>query len=296
MISIFQALILGLLQGVTELFPISSLGHSVLIAYVLNWTSVLNGTTNKASSFLLFLVVLHLATATALLFFYRKTWIRIIKAFIFSLLKKSHNKKDAKLMWLLILATIPAAAVGLVFQSILQEQFAKPLGAIIFIFINGLILYYADKRINSKRKRTDHAQDLSREDVISDRLTAKRSFIIGVSQIFALLAGISRSGITMVGGILSGLNRDEAAEFSFLLATPIIFGAGLYKLPSVFSSKSNGLHTQMLIGALASGIAAYLAVRFLDKYFKKNSYKPFAFYCMGVGVLVLLVGFIRGNL
>ena len=294
MISILQAIILGLLQGVTELFPVSSLGHSVLIAYVFNWTSVLNGTTDKASSFLLLLVVLHMATALALFIYYRKTWYRIIRAWILSLLKKEHNKRDAKLLWLLLLATVPAALVGLIFQSLLQEQFAKPLSAVIFIIINGNILLYADRKIKSKKQRSE-AMDLSREDVISKRLTPKVSIFIGLSQIFALFAGISRSGITMVGGIFSGLNRDEAAEFSFLLATPIIFGAGLYKLPAVFSAKSNGLHTQMLLGALTAGIAAYFAVKFLDKYFKRNSYKPFAYYCIAVGLGVLLLGIIRGN-
>ena len=296
MITILQALVLGLLQGVTELFPISSLGHSVLLAYVLNWTSVLNGTTNKASSFLLFLVVLHIATALALFIYYRKTWYRIISAFVLSLLKKEHDKKDAKLLWLLLLASVPAAVVALVFQSLLQEQFAKPISAVIFIFINGLILFYADKKISGKRKKPEGSIDLSREDVISSKLTPKRSIFIGLSQVFALFAGISRSGITMFGGILSGLNRDEAAEFSFLLATPIIFGAGLYKLPAVLSHKSDGLHTQILVGALASGIAAYVAVRFLDKYFKRNSYRPFAFYCMGVAIFVLVIGLIKGNI
>lgn len=295
MISVIQAIILGLIQGITELFPISSLGHSVLVAYLFNWTSVLNGTTNKASNFLLFLVVLHLATALALFIYYRKTWYRIIKAWVYSLIKKEHDKKDAKLLWLLIIATIPAGLIGLIFQSMLQEQFAKPLGAIIFITINGLILLYADRRINNKRQRSE-AVDMSRENVISKRLTPKVSLFIGISQIFALFAGISRSGITMVGGILGGLNRDEAAEFSFLLATPIIFAAGLYKLPSVLSSKSNGLHTQMLLGALSAGIAAYVAVKFLDKYFKRNSYKPFAYYCIAVGIGLLTLGLIRGNL
>lgn len=296
MLTILQALILGLLQGVTELFPISSLGHSVLIAYVLKWDNVLNGTTNKASSFLLFLVIVHLATALALFFYFRKTWYRIIKAWILSLLKKEHDKKDAKLAWLLLLATIPAGLVALIFQSKLQEQFAKPIGAIFFITLNGLLLLYGDRYIRKKKSNKDKPRDLSREDIITDKLTVKRSILIGFSQVFALFAGISRSGITMLGGVFSGLGRDEAAEFSFLLATPIIFAAGLYKLPSALGNKASGMHTQMIIGAVAAAVAAYLSVRFLDKYFKKNSYWPFGVYCIAVGVIVMLIGISRGNL
>jgi undecaprenyl-diphosphatase len=294
MITYFQAIILGLFQGVTELFPVSSLGHSILISYLFRWQNVLDGSTQKGSSFLLFLVVVHLATATALFIYYRKTWYRIIKAWIESLSTRSLDDKDAKLGWLLIFATIPAGLVGLAFESLLQKQFAKPLSAIVFIFLNGAMLLYGDYYINHKGKNRVYKQHGSREAHISDSLTLKRAAIIGVSQIGALFAGVSRSGITMIGGVFSGLKRDEAAEFSFLLATPIILGAGLYKLPDVISSKSAGMHGPMLVGALSAGIAAYISVRFLDNYFKKSSYRPFGIYCMVLGLVMLIIGFSRG--
>lgn len=295
MITYLQAIILGLFQGITELFPVSSLGHSVLIAYLFKWQNILDGSKTKGSSFLLFLVVVHVATALTLFFYYRKTWYKIISAFFSSIKNRSLNSKDAKLSWLLIFATIPAALTGLIFQTLLQDQFAKPLSAIIFITINGLILLSGDYYIKNKAKNTHYK--LARHSTsshISDSLSLKRAAIIGTSQVAALFAGISRSGITMIGGVFSGLSRDEAAEFSFLLATPVILGAGLYKLPEVIGHKSSGMHGQMLVGAICAAIAAYLAVRFLESYFKKSTYRPFAIYCILVGLLMLIVGFSRG--
>ena len=294
MITYIQALILGIFQGVTELFPISSLGHSVLISFLFRWDNILNGTTNKASNFLLFLVVVHVATALSLLFYYRKTWVRIIKAWIASIIHRDLGSRDAKLAWLLIAATIPAGLIGFVFQSKLQDQFAKPLSAIIFITINGFLLLIGDQYIKNKA-RTTKTEHKSREQSIAHTLSFKQSVIIGVSQVAALFAGISRTGVTMVGGVFSGLSRDEAAEFSFLLATPIILAAGLYKLPSALSHKSAGMHGQMIVGAIAAAITAYLSVRFLDKYFKKSTFRPFGIYCIVLGILLFLVGLGRGH-
>ncbi len=293
MISYLQAIIIGLFQGITELFPVSSLGHSVLISYLFRWNSVLHGTIDKTSSFLLFLVVVHVATALALFFYYRKKWYRIIGAWLKSIKDRSMEGKDAKLAWFIIVATIPAALTGLILQSLLQSQFAKPLSAAIFITLNGIMLLYGDRVIN-KRVNYKHETRGNGKNGISDNLDLKKSVLIGFSQIGALFAGISRSGITMIGGVLSGLNREDAAEFSFLLATPVILGAGLYKLPTVISTKSAGIHGQMLVGAICAGIAAYLSVRFLDKYFKKSSYKPFGFYCIAVGLAFILLYIVRG--
>jgi undecaprenyl-diphosphatase len=294
MITYLQALILGLFQGVTELFPVSSLGHSVLIAYLFRWDNILNGTINKASSFLLFLVVIHVATALALLFYYRRTWWRIIKAWFKSIASRSLEDGDAKLAWLLVVATIPAGLIALALQSKLQDQFAKPLSAIVFITLNGILLLIGDQYIRSRDIKPT-ASRTKREEEISVNVSFKQSVVIGVAQVGALFAGISRTGITMVGGVFSGLSRDQAAEFSFLLATPIILAAGLYKLPSALSHKSAGMHGQMLVGAAAAAIAAYFAVRFLDRYFKKSSFRPFGIYCITVGILMLLVGLGRGH-
>ena len=294
MITYIQALILGIFQGVTELFPISSLGHSVLISFLLNWNNILNGTVNKASNFLLFLVVVHVATALSLLFYYRRTWARLIKGWFGSIIHRDLGSRDAKLAWLLLEATIPAGLIALVFQSKLQDQFAKPLSAIIFITINGVLLLVGDQYIKNKA-RTTSKEHKSREQSIAHTLNFKQSVIIGISQIGALFAGISRTGITMVGGVFSGLSRDEAAEFSFLLATPIILAAGLYKLPDAISHKTADMHGQMIVGAIAAAITAYISVKFLDRYFKKSSFRPFGIYCIVLGILLFLVGLGRGH-
>lgn len=298
MISYFQAILLGLIQGVTELFPISSLGHSVLLASLFGWHNILADESKSESFFLSFLVVLHVATALALVVFYRHTWLRIIKGFFRSLTtRKTTGDSDAKLAWLLIAATIPAGIVGLVFEHILRTQFAKPLSAIIFLFINGLILLTGDRYIETHRPRTRKAGTTPKDSVdrASHALGFGRAIVIGVAQIGALFAGISRSGITMVSGLYSGLNHEDAARFSFLLATPIILGAGIIKLPDFFSNLDNGVRGQILAGGIVAAIAAYYSVKYLDKYFKDRRLRPFGLYCLGFAGFMLIVGLARGH-
>lgn len=294
MITYFQAILLGLLQGVTELFPISSLGHSVLVPWLLNWHGILADQSKSESFFLSFLVVLHVATATALLIFYRKIWWRIIKGFVKSARARRVDSPDARLAWLLIAATIPAGITGLAFEHVLRTQFAKPLSAIIFLFINGCILLIGDRRLK-QTSRAAHYEQATVSKNVSDKLTLKRAIIIGIAQIGALLAGISRSGITMVSGLYSGLNHEDAARFSFLLATPIIFGAGLVKLPDFFSNLDAGVRGQILIGGLGAGIAAYMTVRYLDKYFRDKTLRPFGIYCICASLAMLALGIFRGH-
>jgi len=297
MITYLQAIIMGLLQGLTELFPISSLGHSVLIAWVLNWHGVLVDETKSESFFLSFLVILHVATALALLIFYRDAWIRIIRGFFISIQQRKIDSSDGRLAWLLIVATIPAGLVGLAFQSFLRVQFAKPLSAIIFLFINGCILLIGD-RYQRKSTPKQHATTRTVHDStqnVSRKLTMQRSLIIGIAQIGALIAGISRSGITMVSGLYSGLDNEDAARFTFLLATPIIFGAGLVELPTFFGKLDANVRGQILVGGVAAGLAAYMAVRYLDKYFRNKTLKPFGLYCIGASLLMLVLGFVRGS-
>jgi undecaprenyl-diphosphatase len=293
-ITYFQAILLGLLQGVTELFPISSLGHSVLVPWLLNWHGILADQSKSESFFLSFLVVLHVATATALLIFYRKIWWRIIKGFVKSARARRVDSPDARLAWLLIAATIPAGITGLAFEHVLRTQFAKPLSAIIFLFINGCILLIGDRRLK-QTSRAAHYEQATVSKNVSDKLTLKRAIIIGIAQIGALLAGISRSGITMVSGLYSGLNHEDAARFSFLLATPIIFGAGLVKLPDFFSNLDAGVRGQILIGGLGAGIAAYMTVRYLDKYFRDKTLRPFGIYCICASLAMLALGIFRGH-
>lgn len=295
MISYFQAIILGLLQGITELFPISSLGHSVVLPWVLNWHSILTSQSSGESFYLAFVVMLHVGTALALLIFYRRTWIRIIKGFFGSVQKRKIDTPDAKLAWLLVAATIPAGLIGVIFEHKLRVQFSKPLSAIIFLFINGLILLIGDNYIRRHRREAGNAQLSVTTKNVSGALTLRRAMIIGVAQVSALFAGISRSGITMVSGLYSGLNHEDAARFSFLLATPIILGAGLYKLPDFFGPLGNGVRGQTLVGGIVAAIAAYFSVRFLDKYFQNKTLRPFAIYCLGISVALLALGLFRGH-
>ncbi|HEY5152862.1 MAG TPA: undecaprenyl-diphosphate phosphatase [Candidatus Saccharimonadales bacterium] len=294
MITYLQAIIIGLLQGISELFPVSSLGHSVLVPWLLNWHIILADQSKSESFYLSFVVVLHVATATALLIFYRSIWWRIIKGFFGSVRTRRVDSPDARLAWLLIAATIPAGITGLAFEHQLRTQFAKPLSAIIFLFINGCILLIGDRHIKQTSRRQSYRQVVTSEH-ISSKLTFGRAIIIGVAQIGALFAGISRSGITMVSGLYSGLNHEDAARFSFLLATPIIFGAGVIKAPDFFSKLDAGVRPQILVGGVVAGVAAYLTVRYLDKYFRNNTLRPFAIYCLCASVAMLLLGLVRGH-
>lgn len=295
MITYFQALVLGLLQGITELFPISSLGHSVVVAWVFNWQSVLKSQSQSESFFLSFLVALHVATGLALLIFYRETWLRIVKGFFRSAKVRRLDTPDSRLAWLLIAATVPAGLFGLIFEHHLRTQFAKPLSAIIFLFVNGCILIYGDRYQKQHAANANQVSQASTRQNVSQQLTLKRAAIIGTAQIGALFAGISRSGITMISGLMSGLNHEDAARFSFLLATPIIFGAGLYKLPDFFSNLDTGMRGQILAGSVAAGIGAYLAVRYLDKYFRNRTLRPFGIYCVTISLVLLLLGLVRGH-
>jgi undecaprenyl-diphosphatase len=295
MITYLQALILGVIQGVTELFPISSLGHSVIIAWVLNWHGILADESKSESFFLSYLVVLHVATALALLAFYRRTWIRLIKGFFASLKSRSIESPDARLAWLLIVATVPAGIIGLAFEHILRTQFARPLSAILLLMVNGIILLAGDRYQAKHPPGRQRETNKETTQQVSSKLTFGRAVLIGVAQIGALFAGISRSGITMVSGMYSGLRTEDAARFSFLLATPIILGAGVIKLPDFFSTLDAGVRGQILVGGIAAAIGAYIAVKYLDKYFQTKSLRPFAVYCLSAGVVLLLLGAVRGH-
>jgi len=295
-ITFFQAILMGLVQGASELFPISSLGHSVLIAYLFNWNNILASQSRSESFFLSFLVILHVATALALFIFYFKIWKKIIIGFFKSVADREIKTSEAKLAWLLLIGTVPAGITGLLLEHILRVQFAKPLSAIVFLFINGLILlagdYYQKNHPKAKITKTDLSASSKN---IAGKLTLGRACLIGVAQTGALLAGISRSGITIVSGLFSGLDYEDAARFSFLLATPIIFGAGIIKIPDFFSSLDNGVRGQILAGGVAAFIAAYITVRYLDKYFKEKTLRPFAYYCMSVSIIFVIIGVIRGH-
>jgi undecaprenyl-diphosphatase len=306
MLSYLQAIILGIVQGVTELFPVSSLGHSVLLANLFGWTNLEHQESADSSIFLNFLVMMHVFTAIALIIFYREQWVRIVKGFFRSVrTKEITHDSDAKLAWLLIVATIPAGLFALIFEHKLRANFANATFAIFFIILNGIMLLKGDKLVSKaeidrpRRRRnetaaaTDDMAVSKTARVVSDRLTLQRAALIGVAQVGALFPGISRSGITMLAGLRSGLDHQDAARFTFLLATPIILLAGLYKLPEVLSSNHASMGP-ILVGSLLAGIFAYISVRYLDKYFQGRSLRPFGWYCIGFGVFMLIVGIIHG--
>jgi undecaprenyl-diphosphatase len=289
-VSFLQAILIGALQGVTELFPVSSLGHSVLVPAWLGWDSLVAGQSADESFYLAFLVGLHVATAIALLIFFRKDWARIIRGFLTSTRHRRIENPDERMAWLLIMATIPVGVVGLLFEHGLRTLFAKPLAAAIFLTINGVILFVGEQL----RRRVRVPQLASDDDVSEGSLgdgssvNTTDALVVGSTQIAALFAGISRSGITMVAGLLRGLDHEDAARFSFLLATPVIFAAGVYKLPDLLGPLGNGIRGQVVVGSIVAGLCAYLAIRFLTRFFHTRTLTPFAIYCLIAGVASII--------
>jgi undecaprenyl-diphosphatase len=292
-LSYFQAVVIGLLQGVSELFPVSSLGHSVLIPALFGWHNLVGAQSADESFYLAFLVGLHVATALALVVYFRQDWIRIVGGVLRSLRTRRIDTPDARLGWLLVVATIPVGLTGLIFEHPLRTLFAKPLAAGIFLTFNGVILLAVERlRRRSEVKVAVGAggppvpapADGPRLETLERREAAG----IGAAQILALFAGISRSGVTMCAGLLRGLDHEDAARFSFLLATPIILAAGLYKIPDLLGPLGDGIRPQMLVGSLCAAVAAYLSVRFLVRWFHTRTLTPFGIYSLVAGALAVL--------
>jgi undecaprenyl-diphosphatase len=271
-----QAIVLGLLQGVTELFPISSLGHSVILPKILGWDIHQNDT-----YFLAFLVATHLATALVLLGFFWHDWVRIAKGFGRSLRDRgiAEDDKDAKLAWLLIVGTIPAGIIGLALEHKLRSIFASPQSASIFLAANGLMLYGAELL----RRRAPQVEEGDPDQRIAEKVGWRGAFSVGAAQALALIPGFSRSGAAMGGGLLVGLSNEDAARYAFLLATPIIGAAAVLKLPELMGHNGDGVRGQALVASLCSALSAYFAVRFLMRYFETNRLTPFAVYCLLAG-------------
>jgi undecaprenyl-diphosphatase len=315
-----EASVVGLIQGVTELFPISSLGHNVLIPALIggSWARDLS-VAKPESPYLAFIVGLHVATAIALFAYFWRDWIRIIRGFCTSVWQRRVATTEQKLAWMIIIATIPVGLVGLVFEHEFRVLFGKPIRAAIFLVINGLILYAGERfRTRASRNADDelaadrehsarqaepgvplHASgqraarqlELSRAVQADQRLAGigyLQALVIGSSQVLALLAGISRDGVTMVAGMARGLSREDSARFAFLLATPVILAAGVLKVPDLTGPLGNGIHGQILVGSILSGIGAYVSVRYLVKYFQTRTLTPFAIYCVAFGVASIL--------
>ncbi|HME50282.1 undecaprenyl-diphosphate phosphatase [Mycobacterium sp.] len=303
-LSYSEAIVVGGFQGLTELFPVSSLGHSVLIPALVGgrWARDLNVSAPE-SSYLAFIVGLHVATAAALLVFFWRDWARIVAGVVTSVRYRRVETPAERLAWLIILATIPVGIAGLALEHLFRTTLGKPIPAAAFLIVNGVVLY-AGERLRRRapappvltpaadghagvEQRRGHGLDPSDERLSG--LPMGQGVLIGSAQILALLPGISRSGITIVAGLLRGLSHEDAARFSFLLATPVILAAGALKVPDLAGPLGAGIHGQVLAGSIASFVSAYLAVRYLTRYFKTRTLTPFAIYCVLAGAASLLV-------
>lgn len=328
-INYLEAIVIGALQGVSELFPVSSLGHSVLFPALIGgrWATDLS-MAGKDSPYLAVLVAMHVATALALVVFFWSDWVRLLGALVGSIRHRRIRTPEERLVWLLILATIPVGLAGLALESLVRGVLGKPIPSAIFLALNGVVLYLAERgRSASARragKRVDPAElsslpteviprvdpaaanemaetvvltglrDQFAPEQVADRrlsrLSVKEAVLIGAAQSLALLPGISRSGITIVAGLLRGLRHDDAARFAFLLSTPVILAAGVLKLPELLKPQYHAVLGPAVAGSLVAGVCAYVSVRFLTSYFETRTLTPFAIYCAvaGVGSLIYL--------
>jgi undecaprenyl-diphosphatase len=275
MSDLFQAIVLAVIQGVTELFPVSSLGHAVILPHLFGWTI-----DQSAPTFLPFLVLLHVGTALALLVYFWRDWWLLLS----SLVRRDGDGAQAesrRVLLLLVLGTIPAGLVGLIFRNSLAGLFDNFRIAAVFLMLNGVLLAVGEVL----RRRAGSAQ--------LSTLRPWQSIAIGTSQIIALLPGFSRSGATMVGGLLVGLEHQSAARFSFLLATPIILAAGVLEIPKLLAPEARATLGPALLGGVIAGVLAYLSTALLMRYFKQqevNALLPFAAYCVVLGIIALLFG------
>ncbi|HEV2549138.1 MAG TPA: undecaprenyl-diphosphate phosphatase [Stellaceae bacterium] len=267
-----QALVMAILQGVTELFPVSSLGHAVVLPKLFGWNI-----DQHSPSFLPFLVVLHLGTAIALLAYFWRDWLVLVTAF-FGVGTVAERKAQWRLLWLIVLATLPAVVLAVAFENFIRGLFGSPIAAAVFLLANGGVLF-----VGERLRRQAGARGLG-------EMTWREALIIGIWQSTALLPGISRSGATMVGGLLSGFHHREAAHFSFLIAAPIIFAAGVHEVPRLFKAEAAAFGPLVWVAGIVAGVTAYASTAFLMRYFRRHDFEaldPFAYYCWAAGLISL---------
>jgi undecaprenyl-diphosphatase len=281
-ISYLQAIILGALQGISEPFPISSLGHAVLLPHLFGWNIHQND-----DYFLSFLVATHCATALVLFLFFLDDWKRIWHGFVRSVRGRATPRDlDARLAWLIIVGTVPAGILGVALEHKLRSLFASPTSAAIFLTLNGVVLL-AVERFRRRPPQPGDGEGDGDERIAG--MGFRQALGIGAAQALALIPGISRSGVTMGGGLLAGLSNEDAARYAFLLATPVIGAAGVLKVPSLLGSAGDGVRGQALVGAIAAALTTWAAVKFLLRYFETSRLTPFGFYCIGAGIFCLIV-------
>ena len=342
-----QAVVIGLIQGLTELFPISSLGHVVLVPAWLggSWGALVRQESSSESPYLAFVVGLHLATAAVLVGYYWREWLRVLRGLVTSIGRRRVESSEQRLAWLIVVATIPVGLAGLALEHTFRVLFAKPEAAAIFLTVNGGILILGERYWRRERSRPgapvarpepaarpaavtgalpvpdprpvgDPARSQAARAPIpgapayappeagtgpeapadsdaigpdAERRLASIGLVsalwIGASQVLALFAGISREGVTMVGGLSRGLGHEDAMRFSFLLSTPVILAAGLLKLPDLAGPLGNGIRGPVIAGSVAAAATSLLAVVFLARFFRTRTLTPFAIYCLAAGLI-----------
>jgi undecaprenyl-diphosphatase len=292
-LTVAQVIILALLQGVAELFPISSLGHTVIVPQLLGWHI-----DQSANSFLPFVVTLHLGTALALVVYFWRDWAAILTPMLRSVTRGAMgNSPEEQLGWRVMVGTVPVAIIAVLLEKTVQNLLASPKVAALFLIVNGVILLLGERlrvRAGSFSLAGSGISDQERAPKPIETLTWMEAFWVGAAQSLALIPGISRSGVTMVAGMAAGLTHEAAARFAFLLATPIILAAALVEVPTLFDPANSAILGDAIFGGCLSAIAAYFSVRFLMRYFHVGRLDPFAYYCWAAGILSLIILFIRG--
>lgn len=280
--SIWVTLFYGVLQGATELFPVSSLGHAEVVPPLFHL-----GISPTSPSLLPFLTLLHLGTAAALLFVYRAEWVRIIRGFCRGAVTGNVSGGDERLALLIVVGTVPAGLIGFLLQDPLKSVFSHPRLAAALLIVNGVLLLGTEllRKGEERRRHMTHKLAEVKSFATIEQLSLRAALAIGACQALALLPGISRSGVTMAAGLLGGLKHEEALRFALLLATPIILAAGLLEVPDIGTAHL-GLY---LAGGVAAGITALLTARFLARYFTIGRLTPYALYCMALGIVAVIL-------
>jgi len=287
--TIFRSIVLGLLQGISELFPISSLGHTVLFPKLFGWNQIVAFQSKPESPWLAFIVMLHVGSAIGLLIYFWKDWVAIVRAFFATIAKRRIETPTERLAWLIIVASIPVGILGVALEHTARVATAKPEIAAIFLTINGFILLGAERL----RRRAEVGELAQREGMKEDggrkldTLDYKEAAVIGLGESTALIAGISRDGVVMATGLARGLDNYDAARFGFLLATPIILVAGIYKIGDLTGPNGAGIRGAAVVAAVVAAITSVFVVHFLTRYFRRGNLNPFGIYCVLFGAAMI---------
>ena len=282
----FRAVVLGALQGFSELFPISSLGHTVLFPKLFGWNQlVAYQSSSGENAWLAFIVMLHVGSAIGLLIYFWRDWVAIVRAFFATLAKRRIETRDERMAWLIIVASIPTGILGLALEHTARVATGKPEIAAIFLVVNGAVLFTAQRLARRAEVRALARREGTKDDGgrALDTLEYREAALLGLAQSGGLIAGISRDGMVMAAGLARGLDNADAARMSFLMATPIILAAGLFKLPDMLGHNGDGVRGYAALACAVAAVVAVFTVHFLTRYFRRGNLIPFAAYCVVFG-------------